>query len=386
MEYIKTLLVDHTPPHDLREAVGVHDLSLSELMGYIVLMFKDTDTGEINYIDCQKHNLPDVKPEDLIVLPDWLDSYKPRVAMFKYDDLSSEVMKYKIREPKPGDLVHEPLTGGDIEIIASQSDGYTHNTLFTVGDLIHETNKYNENTYFVIDSVETARRHEYLGKVYLPNAPDWDVRPLDATMLRSSGDTYNEDLTIELTTAPGDAEIPVFVIAGTLVFLGDGISRIDSRNYRFDLNNTNFYNRLIDRDGVVAPSAVADDIVDLDMLKSNEYIDRVFDASQTFVIFIKAESIHVQYPPAPQSTLPGKIVASKWQYLPMVNGHNGLLGYSQRTKTYGVDVLISDDRIKRYMRVPNTAGVMSTGIDPTDIVYRRTCWQATYVRLHRQTS
>ena len=374
MEYIKSLVVDHTPPHEFKEVIGYDELSIGEFIGYVILMFKDSD-GNIKYIDCNKHNLPNIKPSELIVQDDWLDDEKPRIGMFKFDDLSREDIKYRIRECEIGDF-----SGGDIEVISKLSTGFSNNYLFTIGDIIHETNRFDDRTSYVIDGVNTAMEYNQLGKIYLSNSPDWDIREVNSSMLKSTGN-FIEDLIIELDTEPGESEIPVFVIGGTMMFLGDDINRINNREYKIDLIESRVTIRLIDKDGVIGESVVNDEIVDLDKLHSNEFISEIFDSSKTFVIFIKCEAIHVEYPPASVSSLPGRIIVSKWQYLPLVDGHKGLVGYSQRNKSKYTEVLVQDDRIKRYMSVPNNSGIMTTGIDPSDIVKRRVAWQAVYVRL-----
>ena len=373
----RVMVVNHHPPHiwepfETDDTVTINQINA---VRYSLLEYKDDTTGEYQYLDIPKHiNNIDGTLTPTQLLPIHLTSRKPRMSMFIYDNLREAPLSYSLADV-PGRHVHDRH---DILVEGySDTDRYDHNSLFTIGGIIHRSHMSGPQSY-IIDGGVTAQYRLNVGRVYLPDTLKWDEHDITSDML-STTSNYMDDCVITLAIPPGPGEVPVFVIGGYLVPLGSMVTALAGDTYRIDLTNSQYINRMVDQDGIIAASVNTGDILDVDLLREDAHIMSVFDASQTFVIYVRAQSTTTHIYPVPQTSIAGKYFVSHIPRLPMITGHGNLVDYVTSSSCGCYTVHVNDERIKRYLASPEIHGRITGGIDPTDITYRRTAWQAIYV-------
>ena len=374
--YKRTLVVHHHPPHEFIP-YEINDATITEInaVRYAILEYYDEDTESYGYFDIPT-NIdtidPDVRPVDLIVP---ILRNKPIINMFIYDHLRDAELSFSLGDV-PGRHVHNR---SDIIFNGKCGDTkYTTNSLFAIGGLIHRTNA-DSNINYIIDGGITAQRFINISRVYLPDSQPWTELNITSTMLTTTS-TYMENCVLHLNVPPGPNEVPIFVIGGYLVPLGGMVTPLSRDKYSIDLTNSHYLNRMVDYDGVFAASAMVDGVIDIDIIKTDAHIASVFDASQTFVIYVKANACTAHLYPVSQTSIPGRYVVTHPPALPLLTGHGNMVDYVTSKRCNCHMVYTNDDRIKRYLALPDTHSNITTGLDPTDLIYRRTTWLAIYVR------
>lgn len=375
----RVMVVTHRPPHTWEPYPVDDNITIDEINGarYAMLEFKDPDTGEFQYLDIAKHaDLIDGSLTPAEFIPAYLTSRKPRMSMFIYDNLRDARLSYSLADV-PGRHVHDCH---DIVVAGCRdTDMYDRNTLFTIGGIIHRSHMSGPVSYIIDGGVTSQYRYNF-GRIYLPDSKKWDEYDIDSTMLTTTGN-YMDDCTLTLTRPPGPGEVPVFIIAGHIVPLGTWIKATSTDVYKIDLTNSPYISRMVDHDGIIASSVSVDDIIQVDTLKTNEHIAEVFDASQTFVVYVRGESTKSHIYPVSQTSIPGRYAVSKPPFLPMITGHGNIVDYVTSRECGWYMTYTNDERIKRYLASPEVNGVILGGIDPTDKLYRRTSWLALYVEI-----
>lgn len=371
----RVLVVSHHAPHQW-EAYKHDEMTLNQLnsLRYAMLEYR-TEEGGLLYLNIPDniHRLDgDATPRSL--LPEFLQERKPRMSMFNYDNMRDANLKYSLADIPS----RESQSAKDIKF-----EGYTnvnlykHNSFFTIGGLIHRTRFVGRNGY-IEDGGTTAKHRLNIGRIFLPDSREWDTHDISSDMVTTTGD-YMDNCIITLDHYPGPGEVPVFVIGGYLVPIGKMITALSTNSYSVDLTNSQFINRMVDQDGIIMPKVEDDGVIDVNIMKSNEYILGVFDASQTFYTFLKAENVVQHSYPVSQTAIPGKYIVSHAPELPMETGHGNLVDYVTERRCGCHVVYTNDERIRRYLASPEIHGMITGGIDPTDLLYRRTAWNALYV-------
>ena len=275
-----------------------------------------------------------------VVLPTQTKTYSLSTKQCLYSDAIRA--RYKITPVDPNGIIDSPTLMADREWLCLQKEGIDYNLfhqscLVTVNGMIHLTDT-DGSKIFVIDGAKSSKicLNNQVGITSFREVGKLEFVPITESMIhrRYASVPLNRNMYIDIG-APKPNKIAALVLGGYLHILDkSSFYRINDSIFCIDFQNYPLLDRFYESRKYIDLSSLGLDVkegnewlVNVDELYSDEVLIKYATLSQSFLVFIDAESLFVEREAVRRSNLPGMFTSYTEPTSPLITGCGAITDY-----------------------------------------------------------